>query len=298
MRKSVRRIVNRVAVALVLIVIAALGAGWWWVRSSIPSLDAAWRLSGLRSPVEIVADGHGVPHVYARDVEDAWFMAGALHARDRLWQMELYRRAAYGRLAEVMGEPGLPIDRRMLTLRIRAAAAAEWSRVGAPARAALQRYAEGVNATLDGLGRRGQPLEFQLLGITAAPWTPEDSLAIGRLLTYRLAENHEGELVRHALTRVIGAAEADRLAGRYPDTGPTVLGDITPPAPPRPGLPTATPTPAPGTQPTVPQVAGRESPRFPDALAWLDPAAPRGNSNAWVVSGRRTATGRCSTTTS
>ena len=133
MRKSVRRIVNRVAVALVLVVIAALGAGWWWVRSSIPSLDAAWRLPGLRSPVEIVADGHGVPHVYARDVEDAWFTAGALHARDRLWQMELYRRAAYGRLAEVLGEPGLPIDRRMLTLRIRAAAAAEWSRPGCAA---------------------------------------------------------------------------------------------------------------------------------------------------------------------
>ena len=48
---------------------------------------------------------------------DAWFMAGALHARDRLWQMELYRRAAYGRLAEVLGEAALPIDRRMLTLR-------------------------------------------------------------------------------------------------------------------------------------------------------------------------------------
>ena len=87
--------------------------------------------------------------------------------RDRLWQMELYRRAASGRLAEVLGEPALPIDRRMLTLRIRAAAAAEWARLRAPARAALQRYTEGVNAAMATLPGRRRPLEFQMLGIHA-----------------------------------------------------------------------------------------------------------------------------------
>ena len=157
MRKS--RIIRRVIVALVLLLVATVGAGWWLVRSSVPSLDAGWRLNGLRGPVEIVSDGHGVPHVYARDAEDAWFMAGALHARDRLWQMELYRRAASGRLAEILGETALPIDRRMLTLRIRAAAAAEWSRLRPPARAALERYAEGVNAATATLAGRRRPLE-------------------------------------------------------------------------------------------------------------------------------------------
>lgn len=292
-RKSVQRVIKRVVVALVLVVLLAFGAGWWWVRSSIPSLDAEWRLSGLRGPVEIVSDAHGVPHVYARDVEDAWFMAGALHARDRRWQMELYRRAAHGRLAEVLGEPALPIDRRMLTLRIRAAAAAEWARLGPAARAALQRYSEGVNSAVDSLSGRRQPLEFQLLGLTAARWTPEDSLAIGRLLAYRLAENHGAELVRHALARVIGSDEATRLAGRYPDAGPTVLGDLPPPA----AAPTpATPTPAPAAIPvaTPPSTApsfARLAPNIP-GLAWVDPTAPRANSNAWVVSGKRTATGR------
>jgi len=293
-RKSVRRVITRLAIALLVLVAVALGAGWWWVRSSIPSLDAAWRLPGLRSPVEVVADRHGVPHVYARDVEDAWFMAGALHARDRLWQMELYRRAASGRLAEVLGEAVLPLDRRMLTLRVRAAAATEWSRLGTPARTALQRYADGVNAAIAGLAARQRPLEFQLLGTTPAPWTPEDSLAVGRLLAYRLAENHEAELVRHALARVAGAGEADRLAGRYPDTGPTVLGDLAPPA--APALPAGGSAPAPAAPPAVSPTPApaqaRLAPRVPAALAWLDPSAPRANSNAWVVSGRRTATGR------
>ncbi len=137
---------KRLLMAIVLLAAAGVGTGWWWARGSVPSLDTAWTLAGLHGPVEVVSDAHGVPHVYARDTDDAWFAAGALHARDRLWQMELYRRASLGRLAEALGEPALAIDRRMLTLRIRAAAEAEFARLGGPARTALTRYAEGVNA--------------------------------------------------------------------------------------------------------------------------------------------------------
>ena len=198
---------KRLLIAVVLLVAVAAGGGWWWVRGSVPSLDAQWALPGLHGPVEVIADAHGVPHVYARDTDDAWFAAGALHARDRLWQMELYRRASVGRLAEALGEPALAIDRRMLTLRIRAAADAEFARLGGPARTALTRYAEGVNAAMAGLQGRRRPLELQLLGITPAPWTPQDSLAVGRLLAFRLAENVNGELVRHALARAVGVGD-------------------------------------------------------------------------------------------
>ena len=290
---------KRLVIAVVLLAIpAAGGGGWWWLRGSIPSLDGEWPLPGLHGPVEIVADVHGVPHVYARDTDDAWFAAGALHARDRLWQMELYRRATTGRLAEALGEKVLPIDRRMLTLRIRAAADKEFSRLGGPARAALTRYAEGVNAAMATMQGRRRPAELQLLGITPAPWTPQDSLAVGRLLAFRLAENVGAELVRHALTGTLGAAAASQLTGRYPDNGPTVLGELDPapaPAPasapavpPGPAAPSAVPPPA----PTVPSQARADRPLYPPSLAWLDPSAPRANSNAWVVSGTRTATGR------
>jgi penicillin G amidase len=292
--------VKRLLIAIVLLALAGLGAGWWWARGSVPSLDVDWTLAGLHGPVEVVSDRHGVPHVYARDTDDAWFAAGALHARDRLWQMELYRRASLGRLAEALGEPALAIDRRMLTLRIRAAADAEFARLGGPARAALNRYAEGVNAAMAGLQGRRRPLEFQLLGITPAPWTPQDSLAVGRLLAFRLAENVSAELVRHALVRAVGDDRTDELTGAYPEGGPTVLGELTeqpglpPTAPPAASAPAAPSTPAsPAAAATPPpSLAHATRPVYPAALAWLDPSAPRANSNAWVVSGKRTATGR------
>ena len=298
---------KRLLIAVVLVAVVAAGVGWWWARASVPSLDAAWSLPGLHGPVEVVADAHGVPHVYARDTDDAWFVAGALHARDRLWQMELYRRATTGRLAEVLGERALDIDRRMLTLRIRAAADAEFARLGGPARVALTRYAEGVNATLSTLHGRLLPAELQLLGITPAAWTPQDSLAVGRLLAFRLAENVGAELVRYAIGRTLSVADADQLMGRYPDSGPTVLGELsdaprlsplpasTAAAPVAPAVRLPAPTSAPAAATPVPSVQPQVRagpPLYPAALAWLDPSAPRANSNAWVVSGKRTATGR------
>ena len=192
---------KRLALAAVVLLLLAGSTAWWWARGSLPPLDGQVALPGLQAPVEVIFDAYGVPSAYAADIGDAWFAAGALHARDRLWQMELYRRVTLGRLSEVMGEPTIPIDQRFLTLGLRAAAEAEWERASPVVKAALERYAAGVNAVVSAQAGRQRPLEMQLLGITPAPWTPVDSLAIGRLLAWRLAENHQAELVRAARGR-------------------------------------------------------------------------------------------------
>ena len=146
---------KRLLVVLTIVLVVAAGvSGWWWVRSSLPVLDGQLAMSGLRAPVEILIDQHGVPAVYARDPDDAWFAAGVLHARDRRWQMELYRRVTLGRLSEVLGDTTIPFDQRFLTLGLRDSAKAEWDRATPQVRAALERYAEGVNAaTAQKIGR-------------------------------------------------------------------------------------------------------------------------------------------------
>ncbi len=274
---------------------AAAGGAWWWTRQSLPLLDGQERLNGLVAPVEVLFDEYGVPHVYASGQEDAWTTAGALHARERLWQMELYRRAAYGRLSEVLGEQTLPLDKRMLTLDLKAAAEAEWKTAGQSERSALMHYSDGVNDQMLRMIDRAAPLEFQILRFDPAPWTPVDSLAVGRLLAWRLAENHQSELVRHALATRFGKPDAQSLAGAYPTTAPTVLMDV-PPVAPRPIL-TANargPSPSParpvgGVAPERMSASGIEWPR---GLEWLDPGARRGLSNNFVVAGARTTSGR------
>ena len=150
-----------VVLTIVLVMVAGV-AGWWWVRGSLPVLDGQQVLQGLRAPVEILTDAHGVPAVYARDQDDAWFAAGVLHARDRRWQMELYRRVTMGRLSEALGDTTIPVDQRFLTLGIRDAAKAEWERAAPPVKQALERYAEGVNAATSELVGRKRPIEFQV----------------------------------------------------------------------------------------------------------------------------------------
>src|SRR6187549_3647493 len=149
---------KRLLVVLTMVLVIAAGVtGWWWVRSSLPLLDGQVALPGLHAPVEVLIDAHGVPAVYARDLDDAWFAAGVLHARDRRWQMELYRRVTMGRLSEVLGERTIPLDQRFLTLGLRDAAKAEWERTPPEVRAALERYAAGVNSTTATMVGRMRP---------------------------------------------------------------------------------------------------------------------------------------------
>jgi len=293
--KHLKRLLVVLLAALVLVL---AGGGWWWARQPLPLLDGQLGVSGLKDPVEVLFDGYAVPHVYARDPDDVWFTAGVLHARERLWQMELYRRVTSGRLSEILGEATLPIDKRFLTLNLRAAAEAEWQRARPDVKSALERYAAGVNAAAGALQSRQRPIEMQLLGVTPAPWTPVDTLAVGRLLAWRLAENHQSELVRAAVAQKLGPDAARQLSGRYPLDAPTILGPATDSVPSesesgdpaRPQPPAPPPPAAPAETPGKPPAPGSES--WPAGLEWLDPMAKRGNSNNWVVAGTRTSTKR------
>ena len=283
---------KRLLIATVVLLVLASATGWIWAGGSLPLLDGQLALPGLHAPVEVLIDAHGVPAVYARDVDDAWFAAGVFHARDRLWQMELYRRVTSGRLSEIMGTRTIPIDQRFLTLGLRAEAEAEWQRANPAVKLALERYAAGVNAVQMQLGGRKRPLEFQLLGISPREWTPVDSLAVGRLLAWRLAENHQAELVRGALTAKIGETAARELTGRYPASGPAILGG---PGSSQDGArPAALTTPALSRRSALSSKAEgpSEARDWPSGLEWLSPGAKRGNSNSWVIAGRKTKSGR------
>jgi penicillin amidase len=212
-------------------------------------------------------DGFGVPHVLAGSDEDAWRAVGYLQARDRLWQMELYRRAASGRLSELLGGATLAVDQRFLTLGLRHAAEREWERTPPGLRAAFQSYAAGVNAVMSS-GRARLPIENQLLGIEPEPWSPIDSLAIAKLFAWRLGENHRAELLRFALTEELGP-RAVELFPDSPEWAPVVL----PPADRAEGR------------------GRRAEIAYPPGLEWLSPDA-QALSNSWVVHGSRTASGR------
>ena len=172
LRYGLRALVFALALGAVLLIVA-----WYLVSRSLPDYDARLALPGLGAEVTIIRDQNAVPHIRAGSEEDVFFALGLVHAQDRLWQMELSRRAAQGRLSALLGERTVDIDRMVKTFDFAGLARESYAFQTPDTRAALESYAEGVNAWIAHVNAeargRGAP-EFFLFGTELAPWTPTD----------------------------------------------------------------------------------------------------------------------------
>lgn len=194
---------------------------WQLLRRPLPRLEGRLRAPGLEGEVEVSRDRWGVPHIRARTRADLWFAHGYVLGQDRLWQLDLYRRFAQGRVAEIGGRDGLPIDRFVRTLGIHRAALREAQELDDAVAAGLGAYGAGINAAAE--RARPLPAEFQLLRRGFEPWAPADSLAVAKLLAFGLSTNWERELLRAEMARALGDEVAAMLDPGYPKGHPVVL---------------------------------------------------------------------------
>jgi penicillin amidase len=177
-------------------------------------------VSGLRDLVTVRRDERGIPYIEAKNDDDLYFAQGYVTASDRLWQMDLLRRTERGELAEVLGAGpnniALDQDKQHRTLGFAQVVEAEMKRVSPQSRAVLEAYARGVNAYIASLNPRTLPPEFQILQYQPKPWTPADSLLIGKVFAEGLSTTWRLDLMRAGLA----ALPADKRAGLMPETSP------------------------------------------------------------------------------
>ncbi len=172
-------------------------------------IEGTLRLEGLRAVVEVIRDKWGVPHLYAESLEDLFFAQGFVQAQDRFWQMELQRRTAAGRLAEIFGEPALVADRflRRFELYREGERGYQWLMKHEDTMP-LDRFAAGVNAFI---ALKKLPLEFSLLRYKPESWTPVDSVAWSNVVTFGQSNNFVTELARAEVLRAVGPEMAAKL---------------------------------------------------------------------------------------
>ncbi|HVC52690.1 MAG TPA: penicillin acylase family protein [Stellaceae bacterium] len=219
--------IRRLLVGLLIAVILAAGAGWFYLRSSLPQVEGSITVKGLSAPVTIARDAAGVPLITAANDDAAAFGLGFAHAQDRLFQMELMRRYGAGRLAEVLGPALVPVDRQMRVLGLYRAAEAEWPHLLPEVQRLVKAYTAGVNAFL--ATRSGAlPPEFLLLRFRPAPWKPADTLVWGKLMDLILGGNYRDELERALLARTVSPADMAMLYPGYPKGAPTTLAQLAP----------------------------------------------------------------------
>ncbi|KAB0547071.1 penicillin acylase family protein [Pseudomonas argentinensis] len=177
---------KRILITLAVVLLAAAAGGAWYLHSKQPTRDGELALQHLGAPVQVRYDERGVPHIEAQNEADLYRALGFVQAQDRLFQMEMLRRLARGELAEVLGAKLLPTDRLFRTLGIRERADQQARELDpdSPHGKALAAYLDGINQYQDS---RPAPLEFDLLGIEKRPFSAADTLSIAGYLAYSFA---------------------------------------------------------------------------------------------------------------
>ena len=238
-------------------------------RQTLAQLSGELHLPGLHSAVRVLRDRWGVAHIYADDAHDLFFAQGVVAAQDRLFEMELWKRAGEGRLSEILGPSALARDISARALEYRGDMRAEYASYATDARGILSAFTDGINAYISVLGSAGSPpvpFEFQLAGFAPDRWRPEDCL--NRMAAFSMTGNAQRELVAARALTELGAAKAARLFAFDP---PVTL------------------DPAAGAD-----LAGL-SPELLDSLIGSDHriefTRAREGSNNWTVSGKLTASG-------
>jgi len=265
---------------LALLVGAGVTAAWLHLQSSVPDRRGRHVLPGLTDTVRVRFDSLGVPHLSAATELDAHRALGWIHASERLWQMETFRRIARGRLAEIFGEEALESDRFLRALDPWEAAGRSLRALDSGTRATLEAYARGVNARLRSW-EGAWPPEFVLLGIEPEPWTPRASVAVGKVMALNLSAWRR-ELSRFWAHRHLPPEKARAVASGYPAWGPTILGSLYGGRPARAD-----------SGPDEASAGGRALARGgrlagpPGPFRFLPPLGFSG-SNAWAVAARRT----------
>ncbi|MET0624397.1 MAG: penicillin acylase family protein [Pyrinomonadaceae bacterium] len=250
------------------------------------------RLAGLKGGVKVRRDERGIPYIEAADETDLYFAQGYVTASDRLWQMDLMRRTARGELSEIFGRVTLEDDKRRRAYGFAQVAEASVAQADPRSRAVMEAYARGVNAYIDALDAKSLPVEFQILGFRPRHWTPADSAAVGKNFAEALSTTWQLDLARSLFADL----PPEKAAALFPETSPLDLPVVgtdkpdkksAPPAKTRSALPPATyAAELLAELSSIHEVETRTRERV--GLFAEDLAA----SNNWVVSGKRTVSGK------
>ena len=258
-------------------------AGFWVSGQALDELPGDLAVPGLLDQVQVLWDDRRVPHIFAENDHDAWFMQGWLTARDRLWQMEFQTHVAAGRLAEIIGPGGLDLDRyhRRIGLPLAAERALQAAEQHPVSREALASYADGVNAWIASLAPADLPLEYKILAYAPERWTPLKTALLMKSMALTLSGSNS-ERSMTVTREILGKAETDRLFPVHrPFTEPIVPAE---------------------TEWDIPSLVHRVPPReLPSLADWeftpgseaeAEETEHATGSNHWAVDGSRTASGR------
>ena len=219
-----------VLISILTLVIIALAVGFLLVRnirrSAFPKYEGEIVTEGLSNSVTVYRDERGMPHIYADNEKDLYFAAGFVTAQERLWQMDLIRRATTGRLSELFGKDYVQTDLFLRSLEMTAKSKMLLAAEDPAILLCLNAYADGVNAFINSAGKRLPP-EFRVLGYKPDPWKLEDMANIIGYMGWDLAAgNLSADTYNYKLIKKFGIEKAAQLMPQWQTLNTYVFPDF------------------------------------------------------------------------
>ncbi len=230
------KIFVRLLAILTLIIITVVFFISLHFKKSLPKINGKLSIKALRNPVKIVRDKYGVPHIYGENEEDIFFALGFVHAQERLWQLDLLRRMAEGRLAELFGNIKIQNDPEIGDTLVHSD---KFKRVlgfyhiskkikenipNWKIKSIMQAYTDGVNEYINS-NKNNLPPEFVILGYKPEEWEVEDTIAIGKFISWNLSGNFEEEILRYLIAEKAGIDKAMELFPKRHDIGHYIINE-------------------------------------------------------------------------
>ena len=209
---------------LVLITVFTL-VSYFVLKSSVPDYQGEQRVKGISNQIEIITDSLGIPLIKGEGELDVIFALGYLHAKERMFQMDIARRAGEGRLSEVLGEKTLQFDKMFRTIGLNRIIKRDFSKIDPSTRIYLEQYSKGVNSYLEN-NKGNVGLEFDLLGYQPEKWKPEHSLIIGKLLAWELNISWWTDITYSLLAEKFGSEKVKEILPDFPENGPFIINGL------------------------------------------------------------------------
>ncbi|MBN1573317.1 MAG: penicillin acylase family protein [Deltaproteobacteria bacterium] len=210
-----------VFIVLALVVIVFVGA-YGYLKSTLPEYNGEIKTEMVKGKVEIIRDSYGMPHIYAENERDLSFALGYAMAQDRMFQMDMIRRAIRGKLSEILGESLVPVDKLFITITAAKSVEGMYEEMPEEVKSNLEAFSEGVNYFLD--NHKGPlTVEFKLLGYEPEHWVPSDCIAPYYFMAWDLNGSFGKEMLYLAIIEKLGEDEAKLLFPDYVSGAPTII---------------------------------------------------------------------------
>ena len=192
------------------------------LTESLPAYDGELNVPSLNSEVKIYFDSLAVPYIIANNDKDVAFTLGYLHACERMFSMDLIRRAGEGRLSEIFGVETLPFDRMFRTVGLSRTAKMIKEKIDPEGLKLLEAYSSGVNYYLEEKKNK-YPVEFDVLGYQPEKWKPEHSIIVIRMMAWELNLGWWTDLAFTELVQKLGEEKVREILPDYPENAPTII---------------------------------------------------------------------------